>query len=188
MNRAGYLFIPKLISIAKEKSLTYKQIIHVTKNEILTKLPPLKIINERMKQYSLVMRYGEISILSGKEHKKLEEQFKMDYENISKIKGIVASKGRVRGRAKIIFSRADFSKVKLGDILVTSMTTVNMMEAMKRAAAFVTDEGGITCHAAIISREMKKPCVISTKIATKVLHDGDEVEVDADRGIIRKLK
>ena len=62
------------------------------------------------------------------------------------------------------------------------------MPAMEKAAAFVTDEGGITCHAAIVAREMKKPCIIGTKIATKVLKDGDLVEVDAEKGIVRILK
>jgi pyruvate, water dikinase len=59
---------------------------------------------------------------------------------------------------------------------------------MKKASAIITDEGGITSHAAIVSREMKKPCVIGTKIATKILKDGDLVEVDADRGIVNILK
>lgn len=67
------------------------------------------------------------------------------------------------------------------------MTTPNMISAMKCAAAFITDEGGITCHAAIISRELKKPCIIGTKIATKILKDGDIVEIDADNGVIKVL-
>ena len=68
------------------------------------------------------------------------------------------------------------------------MTTPDMVPIMKKAAAFVTDEGGITCHAAIVSREMKKPCIIGTKIATKILHDGQLVEVDANRGIVKIIK
>jgi len=75
-----------------------------------------------------------------------------------------------------------------GDILISSMTTPDMVPIMKKAAAFVTDEGGITCHAAIVSREMKKPCIIGTKIATKILHDGQLVEVDANRGIVKIIK
>jgi pyruvate,water dikinase len=59
---------------------------------------------------------------------------------------------------------------------------------MKKAIGFITDERGVTCHAAIISREMNKPCIIGTKIATKVLHDGDLVEVDADKGIVKIIK
>ncbi len=68
------------------------------------------------------------------------------------------------------------------------MTFPHFIAAMERCAAFVTDEGGILCHAAIVSREMRKPCVIGTKIATKVLKDGDLVEVDATKGIVRKLQ
>lgn len=75
-----------------------------------------------------------------------------------------------------------------GEILVTVMTSPDFMVAAKKAAAIVTDEGGITCHAAIVSREMKIPCIIGTKIATKVLKDGDIVEVDADKGVVRKIK
>ena len=59
---------------------------------------------------------------------------------------------------------------------------------MRRAAAFISDEGGLTCHAAIVAREMKKPCVVGTKIATKVLRDNDEVEINANHGVIRVLK
>lgn len=79
-------------------------------------------------------------------------------------------------------------KVKEGDILVTFMTTPVFVPAMEKAAAIVTDEGGILCHAAIVSRELGIPCVIGTKIATKVLKDGDFVEVDANRGIIKIIE
>ena len=72
--------------------------------------------------------------------------------------------------------------------MVSPMTTPNYLAAMKKAAAFITDEGGITCHAAIVARELKKPCLIGTKIATKVLRDGDLVEVDAGRGVVKILK
>lgn len=68
---------------------------------------------------------------------------------------------------------------------MVGMTTPNMISIMKKAAAFVTDEGGVTCHAAIIAREINKPCIIGTKIATKVLKDGDIVVVDASNGIIK---
>ena len=59
---------------------------------------------------------------------------------------------------------------------------------MQRASAFVTDEGGITCHAAIVAREMRKPCIVGTRVATRVLKDGDIVEVDANSGIVRIIK
>ncbi|MBI1935587.1 hypothetical protein HYS31_04040 [Candidatus Woesearchaeota archaeon] len=68
------------------------------------------------------------------------------------------------------------------------MTSPWYVPIMEKAAAIVTDEGGITCHAAIISREMSKPCIIGTKFATKVLKNGDLVEVDATKGIIKRIK
>jgi len=68
------------------------------------------------------------------------------------------------------------------------MTTPDFMPAMQKAAAFVTDEGGITCHAGIVARELKKPCVIGTKIATQVFKDGDLVEVDAGQGTVRIIE
>ena len=77
--------------------------------------------------------------------------------------------------------------MKQGNILVSEKTIPALLPAMKRAAAIVTDQGGITCHAAIMSRELKIPCVIGTKIATQILKDGDMVQVDANKTIIKKI-
>lgn len=104
------------------------------------------------------------------------------------IKGFTANAGTVRGRVKVILSEMDFKKMKKGDILVTSMTRPEFMPVLRKASAFVTNEGGITCHAAIISREMNIPCIIGTKVATEVLHDGDLVEVNANSGVVKKIK
>ena len=93
----------------------------------------------------------------------------------------------VKGTVKYLKTAEDNFKVKKGDILVTKMTTPDYLPAMEKAAAFVTDEGGLTCHAAIIAREMDKPCIVGTKIATDIFIDGDKVEVDANKGIIKKL-
>lgn len=105
-----------------------------------------------------------------------------------KVKGVVANKGNVHGVVRVVLSSKDFHKVNPGDILVTTMTSVDFVPVMQKAAAFVTNEGGITSHAAIVAREMNKPCIIGTKIATQVLRDGDEVEVDAAKGVVRVLK
>lgn len=121
------------------------------------------------------------------EKEKLDDIYIPKYNSDSEIKGVSASSGRVSGIVKIVKDINDSQKVVEGDILVASMTDPRHLSAMKKAAAFVTDEGGITCHAAIVARELKKPCVIGTKIATKVFKDGDEVEVDADNGVIKKL-
>ena len=101
--------------------------------------------------------------------------------------GTTACGGTARGRVARIMESSQIDRVEQGDILVAPMTTPDLLAAMKRSAAFVTDEGGVTCHAAIVSREMGKPCVIGTQYATQVLQDGDEVEVNADEGIVRRI-
>lgn len=120
-----------------------------------------------------------------KKFKELVDDNLADYNK--EIKGQVAFRGIVRGKVCVVNKQEDFVKFNEGDILVTSMTRPEYVPIMQKAIAFVTDEGGVTCHAAIISREMKKPCVIGTKIATQVLKDGDVVEVDANSGIIKIL-
>ncbi len=107
--------------------------------------------------------------------------------NSKELKGVCASKGKATGKAKIIMTKDDFDKLKQGDILVTSMTRPEHTPIMKKAAAIVTDEGGITCHAAIVSRELGVPCIIGTQSATNVLKDNDLIEVDANKGIVRKI-
>ncbi|MDP3697773.1 MAG: PEP/pyruvate-binding domain-containing protein, partial [Candidatus Taylorbacteria bacterium] len=114
-----------------------------------------------------------------------ETEVKIDTD---KIIGNVAFPGQARGVVKVVRKREDFSKVKNGDVLVAVMTNANFLPILKKASAFITDEGGITCHAAIVARELKKPCIIGTKIATQVLKDGDLVEVDADKGIVKIIK
>jgi pyruvate,water dikinase len=93
----------------------------------------------------------------------------------------------IEGRVRIIFDPQK-DTFKSGKILVTGMTRPEFVPLMRKAKAIITDEGGIACHAAIISRELGLPCIIGTKIATKVLKDGDLVEVDANKGAVRILK
>ncbi|WP_276906389.1 phosphoenolpyruvate synthase [Peptoniphilus duerdenii] len=101
-------------------------------------------------------------------------------------KGLPASPGIGRGIVKNIKNLTEISQVEEGDILVTEMTNPDMVPAMKKARAVVTDEGGRTCHAAIVSRELQIPCIVGAKNATQVLKDGLEVTVDATRGIVYK--
>jgi len=112
-----------------------------------------------------------------------------DDELRKEIKGAVACAGpaSIRSKVSVILRNNDVKKFKPGNILVTVMTNPFFIPIMKKAAAIVTDEGGITCHAAIVSRELGIPCVIGTKNATKVLKDGDLVEVDSINGIVRNI-
>ena len=103
------------------------------------------------------------------------------------LKGIPASQGIARGRAKIIFPGGDFSSFAKGDILVTILTDPTMVQAMVKASAIITDIGGITSHPAILSREMGIPCVVNTKNATKIIKNGDHIRVDGTKGEIYAL-
>ncbi len=104
------------------------------------------------------------------------------------LKGQTAYGGKVQGMVRIVKRKDQIDQIQDGEVMVSPMTTPDMLTAMKKASAFITDEGGITCHAAIIAREMQKPCVIGTKFATQLLKNGDIVEVDADSGIVRIVK
>src|SRR3989339_112947 len=132
---------------------------------------------------------GERVILSGNKYLAFAEKIiAQDIENKESIlRGIAASMGRAKGRVRVILNPKG-AKFQKGDILVAGVRGAEYVPLMKKAAAIVTDEGGITCHAAIISRELKIPCIIGTKIATKVLKDGDLVEVNAEKGIAKILK
>lgn len=100
------------------------------------------------------------------------------------VKGLGASPGIGVGEVKVILSEKEIGKIEKGDVLVTTMTTPDMVPAMQKASAIVTDEGGMTCHAAIVSRELGVPAVVGTKEATKVLKDGMLVTVDGEKGIV----
>ncbi len=145
-------------------------------------------INEIQNRKNYIFYQGKIYTGSNKKNlQKLEIQLELPKNKVKKFFGRTAMMGCVTGIVRVINSSKQISKVNKGDILVASMTMPKYVPAMHRAAAFVTDEGGITCHAAIIAREMGKPCVIATKIATQVLKDGDIVEVNADKGYVKLL-
>ena len=120
-------------------------------------------------------------------YKIINEDEHDNFDN-SIIKGNVANPGKVKGIAKILNEYEDVKKVNVGDIIIASMTTPIFVSAMEKASAFITDEGGITCHAAIISREFGVPCIVGTICATKRIKDGDYIEVDAYKGEIRIIK
>lgn len=107
--------------------------------------------------------------------------------DVLQLRGQAVSSGLARGRVRVLLSSKQAGRMQRGEILVTTMTSPDFIVAMRKAAAVVTDVGGLTSHAAIVSRELKIPCIVGTRIATQVLNDGDKIEVDAANGIIRKL-
>ncbi|MFQ5621073.1 MAG: PEP-utilizing enzyme [Candidatus Nanoarchaeia archaeon] len=129
---------------------------------------------------------GNHIFIVGEEADALYNKLCPEVEEMNEIIGRTAMGGKVQGRARVILDPKN-AELDEGDILITGMTRPDYLSLMQKAAAFVTDEGGVTCHAAIVSRELGKPCVIGTKHATKVFKDGDLVEVDADSGVVRKI-
>ncbi|RLF85169.1 phosphoenolpyruvate synthase, partial [Thermococci archaeon] len=132
---------------------------------------------------------GKLYIVQSRPVTTLKEEVKTEEAEMTEemkvlLKGLGASPGIGAGKVVLIFEADEIDKVKEGDILVTTMTNPDMVPAMKRAAAIVTDEGGRTCHAAIVSRELGIPAVVGTKEATKVLKDGMMITVDGTRGVV----
>ena len=152
-----------------------------------------KIAKARIKNsLNIVKANGETKMFTGRMAR--QAFLKMSIVEVnknSKIKeltGMPSYSGRVQGIVKIINTFKDAKKMMRGNILVSQATSPDLLPAMKQATAIVTNEGGITSHAAIVSRELKIPCIVGTKIATKILHDGDLVEVDADMGVVKIIK
>ncbi|MBI2136104.1 hypothetical protein HYU06_03465 [Candidatus Woesearchaeota archaeon] len=139
---------------------------------------------------TIIIENKKITSAIGKEALSVKEkEFSADIQGIRDFSGLPASLGKAVGKVKIALSAADaLSKIEKGDILVTGMTMPDFLPAMKKAAAIITNEGGATCHAAIISREFNIPCTVGTKIATKVLRDGMLVEVNANHGVVKIIK
>ena len=100
------------------------------------------------------------------------------------VRGLGASPGMASGKVKIVLDIDELDKIKDGDIMVTTMTTPDMVPAMRRASGIVTDEGGVTCHASIISRELGIPCVVGTGDATTTLEENSGVTLDGKKGLV----
>lgn len=149
------------------------------------------VAKKRMQsEFMTVCEDGVIRIASEDEMLNIKVQLGKQTK-ATEVQGSVACRGphkTYQAYVRVLRSPQESSKVSDGDLLVASMTTPEYISVMKIALGFITDEGGVTCHAAIIAREMNKPCIIGTKIATQVLKDGDLVEVDANNGVVRVLE
>ena len=143
---------------------------------------------ERQNGYGLLYQENTLTLFTGQNLEQLLEiTVSQQDSNITEVSGRPAYLGKVTGRAVLVYETKDLAKIKVGDILITPETIPDYIVGMSKAAGFVTEVGGITSHAAIIAREMHKPCIVGTKIATHVFKDGDMIELDAKSGIARKL-
>ncbi len=163
---------------------TYQEIEEYLKGQ---SLPKKSVLEKRDKDFAVYASQKTMAYFVGGQVKNLEAIL-VDIKQSKELKGAIAQTGKVSGRVRIIIDPKKALNFRKGEILVASMTRPDFLPLMKKASAFVTDSGGLLSHAAIIAREMKKPCIIGTKIATKFFKDGDMVEVDANRGIVKILK
>lgn len=191
IDRVAFSYRPMMKELSKKYNLSYDDIISLTHYEVIDLIDKGKMpedLRKRKKKYGITFINDKYSILLGRELKKALSIFQPKKRiRATELEGTIAYPGYAKGLAKIMRTIKDASKVEKGDIIVAAETTPEYILAMRKAAAFITNQGGITSHAAIIAREMKKPCIIGTKIATKVLKDGDLVEVDADKGMVKIL-
>ncbi len=190
--RQAVFYVYKLYDeIAARCNVKRKDLAYLTNTEILSAISTHIINKPKLTQRKLgfLIFWKDNTITVESDLLKINEFRKANLETIqqkNEITGMVASKGHATGRVKIIYGINDLSKVQKGDILVAITTHPDFVPAMHKAAAIVTNEGGLTSHAAIVSRELGVPCIVNTKVATQFFKDGDLVDVDAEKGIIRK--
>ncbi|MFA4941031.1 MAG: PEP-utilizing enzyme [Patescibacteria group bacterium] len=190
-----YYFFIMAEDIAKSFKMDYREISFYTLRDIFNLLEK----GERLKKGEIARRQKEVffayeknkpvKMFFGEEARGLLEI--VAPKNFSEeVKGTVASVGDnsiVRGRVRII-NNPEKEKFLDGEILITSMTRVEFVPLMHKAKAIITNEGGMACHAAIVAREMNKPCITGTKVATYSFKNGDEVEIDLKKGVVKKIE
>jgi len=184
------IFVALIIELSTRTNRT--DIDCLTTKEIQQVLGGKKVPDANSRRESVIVYWNNNIIveIDNKASKKIKELMSVDLTK--EIKGTVACSGKVKGKVCVIPLAIDASeyiaRMKKGNILVAPTTGPEMMIAIQKAAGIVTDEGGLMSHAAVISRELNIPCIVGTKNATQLLKDGDLVEVDAIKGIVRKIK
>ncbi|MDO8610067.1 MAG: PEP-utilizing enzyme, partial [bacterium] len=188
MMQATYYMHEHLKKIGKLYNISSLLMEETVPSEVLQHTKILKFIKEelntRLKSCTITTSLKQgIKIYSG------QKTYPKGYRNSSKveIRGMVACGGKAVGRAKIIKNMNEIYKVNHGDVIVSPMTSPDLMPAIRRCVAIVTDFGGITCHAAIVAREFNIPCIVGTTDATTTIQENDLIEVDANTGVVRVL-
>ena len=196
----AYRMRPYMDHLALHFGLTYRELIRLSPDEIssaldhkITKRKLHEIVRSTSRKEILrvlMARAGSSYDLieNPEDISELKKMIPRANEGESQVQGQTGNKGSARGSVKVVMNLEEFHKFEPGDVLVTTMTTPDFVILMQQSSAIVTDIGGVLSHAAIMSRELGKPCVIGTKVATQVLKDGDMVEVDADQGTVRVLE
>ena len=155
---------------------------------IMGKTIDWKKIRERAHYHIIFSDAKQFVILLGKEANDLETTYlQLENKNQTEFNGRSACKGKATGVARIILGPQDFHKFQKGDILVAINTSPDFVPLMQKAAAIIAEEGGLTSHVSVVSREMNIPSVVGVHHITQILKDGQKLEVDANKGIVRKV-
>jgi phosphohistidine swiveling domain-containing protein len=187
---------PLYAELARRYRLPFRAPLYLIQREMEVwfttgKLPVKRAeLRQRMRGYCLAIINGQpVQIRSGLAmHRFLAKQKFISQENTRRqLRGTIGNQGTARGRVALVRTVHDLRRVKEGNVLVAVTTNPDYVPVMRKSCAIVTDEGGITSHAAIVARELNIPCLVGTKTATKKFRDGDRVEVDATHGVVRKL-
>lgn len=178
--------------IAKKRRYNKDYILCVTKDEFFEywrtgKYPSKQDLKVRYLANAVVYYQGNYQLFTGSVVTKLERALKGGGKSSATIHGFSAYPGIAKGRVHKVFNPKLVANFKIGDILVTGMTRPEYLPLIRKSAAFITDAGGLLSHAAITARELKKPCVVGARIASKVLREGEIVQVDATNGLIKKI-
>lgn len=148
-----------------------------------------KFVNKKYSRRSLMLLDRQVLVISSDDAKKIDKVIKDNYDrylqSLKNINGLAVSGGLVIGQVRLIENLSDLKHCQDGDILVVTQTRPQYNIFIKKVGAIVTDEGGFLCHASILAREHKIACIVGTKNATKILKDGDIVEVNANHGWVR---
>lgn len=170
-----------------------KEILDILKNQGMMRKEIKNTLEDRKKGFAMIWIEGKVQTVFGDKSLVLQSEIakifktsKGEEQVLDKqvISGSIANRGKIKGTARVLTSYQDIYKVEKGDIIVATMTTPDYVSAMEKAGGFITDEGGITCHAAILSREFNVPCIVGTVNATRKIKDGQRIELDAYTGKI----
>ncbi len=185
------LIAPFYQDLARRMNVSLSCVLNLLNEEILAFLYdgslPLNVAERST--HVVYAHNATVEILTGKD---ADDRIAADLAAVlnvahKEIKGMIAYRGIVQGKARVIHSADQLSELEHGEILVTHHTTPVFVLAMKKAAAIVTDEGGITSHAAIVSRELQIPCITATRHGSSMIQTGDIIEVNADNGTVKIL-
>jgi len=193
--KSHYEIMKVLLEIAKRYNYTEKQIRLYTPAELKKALlKNNRLDKNRLKarsKFSVCYWYdGKFKIFEGSAARRFfQKNIQEEKESeVGSLNGIIASAGKYVGKVRIITHPKNLKDFRANEVLVTQMTSPDYVPAMKKAGAIITDKGGVTCHAAVVSRELGIPCVVGTQNATKVLKTGELIEVNANHNSVKILK